>query len=70
MLEALQCGISHTVEVSEFSKCLRDHALHQPLCLSHSHFEPLRVPSVRIVRASDTDRVRLYFHLPPRKEPR
>jgi hypothetical protein len=50
MLEALQCCISHTVEVSEFSKSLLDRALHQQLRLGHSHFKlpKLRVPSVQI----------------------
>ncbi len=69
MLRVLKCSIQHTIDVSEFSKSLLYHVLHQQLCLGHSNFEKqlLRVPSVRIVRASDTDRVRLHVHHPPRK---
>jgi hypothetical protein len=56
MLKALQCCISHTVGVSEFSKSLHNHALHQQLRLGHSHFQQpwqeLRLPSVLIVQAS------------------
>ena len=70
LLLTLQCCISDTVEISEFSKGLRDHILYQAFSPGQCHSESFQIGmlSVWIVRPSYADRVRLYTHLPRWKE--
>ncbi len=40
MLRVLQYSVQHTIDVSEFSKSLLYHVLHQQLRPGHRHFKP------------------------------